>query len=436
MSAKEFLKTWFKDFWGIAYFEFRQILSDSGVMLIFVVACLAYPLLYNVVYINGLLDDTPIAVVDEAACSASRRYIREVDATREVRVAYKCINMAEAEKLMQERKVKGIVYFPSDFGDKLARMESATISVYCDMSAFLYYKNALMSVNHVMLAELGDIQLQRYAMAGITGEAANQIVSPVPYEENNPYNSAFAYNYFLISVILLIIIQQTMFYGMSLLVGTARENNKSFASLPDRLSGRGVGRVVLGRGAAYWVLYLPIAMYIAYIVPGIFGIPQRGNFWDILILLMFFLTDCVFMSMAWSSVITRRESVFVLFLFISPICVFLTGIPWPEVAMPKFWRIFSYIFPSTFACKAYINVNTAGGLLSENHDLIWAMTIQTIVYYVLASVAIYVENWVLKHREEIRLRRELVAATLGYDKEANLRDIGGDDAVDAWKNRK
>ena len=50
---------------------------------------------------------------------------------------------------------------------------------------------------------------------------------------------------------------------MSLLVGTARERNRSFASLPDRLEGHGVGRVVMGRGGAYWLLYIAVGMYIA-----------------------------------------------------------------------------------------------------------------------------------------------------------------------------
>ena len=264
---QSYIHTWLHDAWEIALHEFRSIFRDGGVLLIFFVAGLAYPLLYNVIYSNGILEDSPIAVVDEAVCSESRRYIREMDATREVKVAYRCVNMAEAERLMQERKVNGIVLFPRDFGEKLARMETATLSVYCDMSSFLYYKNALMAANHVMLQEIGQIQLERYAAAGFTDIEAAQLVQPVPYEENNPYNDAFSYSFFLLSAILLIIIQQTLFYGMSLLAGTMREENRSFASLPDRFHGHGVGRIVLGRGAAYWFLYMGIGMYIAFIVP-------------------------------------------------------------------------------------------------------------------------------------------------------------------------
>ena len=399
---QSYIHTWLHDAWEIALHEFRNIFRDGGVLLIFFVAGLAYPLLYNVIYSNGILEDSPIAVVDEAVCSESRRYIREMDATREVKVAYRCVNMAEAEQLMQERKVNGIVLFPRDFGEKLARMETATLSVYCDMSSFLYYKNALMAANHVMLQEIGQIQLERYAAAGFTDIEAAQLVQPVPYEENNPYNNAFSYSFFLLSAILLIIIQQTLFYGMSLLAGTMREENRSFASLPDRFHGHGVGRIVLGRGAAYWFLYMGIGMYIAFIVPAIFGLPQRGNYWDILLLLLFFVTDCVFFSMTWSTLVTKRETVFVLFLFMSPICLFLTGTSWPTVAIPGFWKVFSYIFPSTFGVQAFINMNSAGGDLATAHDQMIALTIQTVLYFVLAMAAVSLENWVIRNRERIR----------------------------------
>ncbi len=399
---QSYIHTWLHDAWEIALHEFRSIFRDGGVLLIFFVAGLAYPLLYNVIYSNGILEDSPIAVVDEAVCSESRRYIREMDATREVKVAYRCVNMAEAERLMQERKVNGIVLFPRDFGEKLARMETATLSVYCDMSSFLYYKNALMAANHVMLQEIGQIQLERYAAAGFTDIEAAQLVQPVPYEENNPYNNAFSYSFFLLSAILLIIIQQTLFYGMSLLAGTMREENRSFASLPDRFHGHGVGRIVLGRGAAYWFLYMGIGMYIAFIVPAIFGLPQRGNYWDILLLLLFFVTDCVFFSMTWSTLVTKRETVFVLFLFMSPICLFLTGTSWPTVAIPGFWNVFSYIFPSTFGVQAFINMNSAGGDLATAHDQMIALTIQTVLYFVLAMAAVSLENWVIRNRERIR----------------------------------
>ncbi len=421
-----YAKTWIKDFWGIFCHEFRQIFSDSGVLLIFLVAGLAYPLLYNVVYLNGILSDTPVAVVDNSDSPDSRRFIREIDATREVEVAAKCVNMAEAEQMMKDRKVKGIIYFPSDFSEKIARNETATFSVYADMSSFLYYKNALMATNFVMLHEVGQIQMERYSALGMTEQTAFQSVKPIGYEENNPYNRAFNYSFFLISAILMIIIQQTLFYGMSLLVGTARERNRSFASLPDRLEGHGVGRVVFGRGGAYWLLYLAVGMYIAFIVPAIFGIPQRGEFHDVLALLVFFITDCVFFSMTWSTLITRRESVFVLFLVMSPVALFLTGCSWPTIAFPGFWKVFSYIFPSTFGAQGFINLSTAGGDMGAADVQMKAMIVQTIIYFFLSCAAIYIENWVLRHKEALIEKRDRLEKRVGIDRAEDAKIIAGE----------
>lgn len=424
---KSYSKTWLADFWHVLYHELNQVVHDGGVMLIFIVAGLLYPLLYNIVYLHGVVEDTPIAVVDDADCSDSHRFIRELDATREVSVAYKCVNMAEAKKLQQERKVKGIIYFPEDFGKKLAHAETATFSAYADMTSFLYYKNVMAASNFVMLHEIGDIQMKRYSSLGMTDQAAFESTKPILYDDNNPYNRTFSYSYFLVSAILLIIIQQTMFYGMSLLVGTQREQNRSFASIPYDLQGsRGIGRVVLGRAGAYWLIYMAIGTYIAFIVPAIFGLPQRGDFKDVFAMLVFFVTDCVLFSMTWSTLITRRESVFLLFLAMSPVCLFLSGCSWPTCAFPKFWKFFSYLFPTTFGCQAYLNMSVAGGDMSEATTQMSGMILQTIIYFFTTSMCMLGENWVIRHKERLKEIRDVNARKLGIDRAEDARIIAGE----------
>lgn len=403
-----YARKWLRDALGIFNLELGRLLRDGGVMIIFVVAGFLYPILYNFVYRNGVLEDTPIAVVDNADCSDSRRMIREMDATREIDIAYRCTDMEEARGLFQKREVNGIVYIPSDFGERLARKETAVFSIYADMSSFLYYKNLLMGSEFVMLHEINNIKIERYAFGGMTAKQADAAVNAVRYDDVNPYNRAFSYSIFLISAILLLIIQQVMFYGMSMSVGTMREENRSFASLPDKLHGRGVGRVVLGRGAVYWLIFMITGIYVAIVVPAMFGFPQRGRFADIMVLLAVFVTVCVFFCMTWSTLVTRRESAFILFLFMSPVCVFLTGCSWPTTAFPAFWKWFSYLLPSTFGCQAFINLNTAGADLGIVAPQIRALCIQGIAYFVLACGAVYVENFVLKRKDRIdEVRKEV-----------------------------
>lgn len=395
---KTYAGQWLSDWFSIFVSELKHIFTDSGVMIIFFLAGLAYPLIYSIVYHNGTVDDMPVAVVDNSASAESRQFIRELDATREVAIAYKCIDMAEAEKLMQERKVKGIVMFPADFADKLATMEQSSVSTYADMSSFLYYKNLLMATNHVMLQEMHEIQRARYSALGYSAQQISQLVQPVKYEENMPFNRNFSYGIFFLSAALMIVIQQTMFYGISMLAGTMREENRSFAVMPDKFKGKGISRVVLGRGGAYWLIYMAIGVYVAAIVPRIAGLPQNGTFWSILILLLFYVTACIVFSFTFSTLIKRRETVFVLFLFMSPICLFLTGFSWPTSSFPIVWKLFSYLFPSTFAAQAFINLNTAGADLSMVEPQMTALTIQIIVYYLLSCIAVFVENKLIKRK--------------------------------------
>ena len=353
---------WISDWYSIFIRELRHIFSDSGVMVIFFLAGLAYPLLYGLIYSNGSVDDMPVAVVDRSGSSSSRQFVRDLDATRELSVAFSCAEMPEAEKLLQQRKVKGIVMIPEDFDDRLAQMQQATVSTYADMSSFLYYKNLTMGANQVMLSTMHDIQTERFSAAGYSPQQVSQLVSPLRYEENIPYNRTFSYGIFFLSAVLLIV------------------------------NGHGISRTVMGRGAAYWLIYMAIGTYGAALVPRIFSLPQNCSFADIFVLLLFYVSACVVFSFTFSTVIRRRETVFVLFLFMSPICLFLTGFSWPVTSFPGFWRVFSYIFPSTFAVQAFINMNTAGAGLAMAAPQIAALTIQIIVYYILSCLAVFVEN--------------------------------------------
>ena len=390
-----YIGQWLRDTFSIFVNELKLVFSDSGVMLIFCFAGLVYPILYNYIYHDGVVDEMPVAVVDLSQGSYSRRYLREFDATRECAIAYDCVSMAEAEKLMAEQKVHGIVYIPADFEEKLARMEQATLSTYADMSTFLYYKNMTMASNLVMLDEVHQIQAEHYAAAGYTGQDATQLIEPVQYDTFLRYNPTISFTMFFVYMALFMILQQVMFYGSTTLAGTLREEHRSFARLTDNLSGFGMGRVVLGRGAAYFLIFMVLGVYGALLVPHLFHLPQHCYWWEMLILLTFFVADIIYFSFFWSTFITKRETVLVLLLFLTPMAVFLTGFTWPASNFPPFWKAVSYLFPSTFGCRAFMNLSNAGTLEAIAPELI-ALSVQIVIYYILTSAAVYLENRVIR----------------------------------------
>ena len=383
-----YLGQWIRETFNIFVEELRMVVRDNGVMLIFCFAGLVYPLLYNWIYGYGVVDEMPVAVVDNSQGSYSRRYIREVDATREVAIAYDCVSMAEARELMEQQKVHGIIYIPADFDQKLNLMEQATVSTYADMSTFLYYKNMTVATNKVMLDEVHAIQAERYAAAGYTGQDATQLIEPVQYDEYLQYNPAISFTMFFVYMAMMMILQQVMFYGSSTLAGTLREEGRSFT---QHATGGGMGRIVLGRGFAYYLIFIVLGVYGTLLVPTLFHLPVHCDWTAMLVLMLFYVADIIFFSFTWSSAITKRETVLVLLLFVTPIAVFLTGFTWPESQFPYLWKVLSYVFPSTFGCRAYMTLSMSGSLEAIAPE-IRALTIQTGVYFLLASLSARIEN--------------------------------------------
>lgn len=377
--------------------ECRNIFKDSGVILIFFVAGIAYPVLYNYVYYNESVHDIPVAVVDLSASQDSRRFVKKLQATKEVEVV-NCVNMDQARSLLTARDVHGILLIPDDYQVKLAHKEQATISSYINMSCFVIYKNIALAVNMVMLDETKDIQIQRFSAGGVVGEQAQQLITALPYEENTLFNPGNGFGSFFLPALLIIIIHQTLFFGIGMLSGTAREENRNKKLYPGYNSKRGIYRIVFGKAAAYMFLYSFLTAYITILIPRIFNLPHLGTAVDIYRIMFPFLLATIFFSMSFAVVIKNRETGMVMFLFFSIVLLFLSGFSWPVTNMPVFWKYFSYLFPSTFAVQAYIKVNSMGADIGQVRFEYLAMWIQAGIYFLTACFAM---QYVIKKEDKI-----------------------------------
>ena len=135
--------------------EVKRIIKDEGVLIFFFVVPLAYPLLYSWIYNNEAVHEVPVCVVDQSHSFLSRQFLRQCDASPDVRIAYYAQDMDEAKSLVSRQLVKGVYLIPSDFAEKVNRMEQGVISVYCDMSLMLAYK-AIFQTAQTVTMEMGN----------------------------------------------------------------------------------------------------------------------------------------------------------------------------------------------------------------------------------------------------------------------------------------
>lgn len=393
--------------------ELRTIFHDSGVMVIFFLGTLAYPFLYKAMYMNEQISNIPVAVVDMSNTPESRQFLHRWNAAPDVRLTHTCASMAEAEQLLREQKVHGIIYIPSDYASQLADpFGQAHISLYLDMSSFLYMKGLYLSCNQLMLNEMRNVQIDRYEFMGYDKEMAWALVQDAPYTETALFAPTGGYGSFLIPAVLVMILHQTLFFGICMLAGTVREERSEVYRIPGRKRGYSAFRTIFGRGAAYFLIYYALAAILLGLLPRLFDIPHIGSIYDILRLNVPFILSVIFMAICVGFFIRNREAGMVLLISTSLIFLFIGGISWPKEMIPVGWQYVSHLIPFTWAANGFIHINSMGATLWETRTEYYALWGLTAAYFILA-VLMFVIAGIRRERKESHLAAVEEAAHIG-----------------------
>lgn len=378
--------------------ELKAVFKDQGVLIFFLLVPLAYPLLYAFIYTNEVVREVPTAVVDANNSTLSRKYLRLVDASADVHIQSHCADMEEAKLLLKDNKVYGIIYIPESFSRDIAGGRQTTVSLYCDMSGMLYYKSLLVANTNASLEMNEQIKIQR--MGNTTQRQDEVSTTPITYEDVSLFNPQDGFASFLIPAVLILIIQQTLLLGIGLSAGTARETNRFRDLVPISRQYRGTLRIVLGKSVAYLLIYIAIAAYILCVVPELFSLVQIAQPITLLAFVLPYLLACIFFAMTCSIFIHHRESCMMIYVFTSVPLLFISGISWPEAAMPRFWEVVSWLFPSTFGINGFVRINTMGATLHEVLPEYRALWLQTGIYF-LTTCLVYRHQVLLSRRHAL-----------------------------------
>lgn len=383
--------------------ELKNTVKDQGVLIFFLLVPIAYPLVYAFIYTNEVVREVPAVVVDADQSSLSRKFLRQVDATADVHLTAYCSDMEEAKQQLKNGKAYGVIYIPKNFSKDIAQGIQTHISLYCDMSGMLYYKALLIASTDVSLKMGKEIQIKR--LGNTTNRQDEVSTTPIAYQEISLFNPQTGFASFLIPAVLILIIQQTLLLGIGLSAGTARENNRFRHLIPLSRQYQGTLRIVLGKSMAYMLVYAIMSTYILCAVPHLFKLIQLAAPSTLLAFSIPYILACIFFAMTCSIFIHHRESCMMIYVFTSVPLLFISGISWPGAAMPKFWEIVSWIFPSTFGIRGYVGINTMGASIQEILPEFRALWIQTGVYFITSCIVYRRQILLSRHAAIERLKQ-------------------------------
>ena len=421
MSIFHKIYSWLQDAAYVWRFEMKQVIRDEGVLMFCLVVPLAYPLIYSWIYNNETVREVPVVVVDLSHSQESRKFIRMCDASPDVHVTSYAADLDDAQSLVSRQVVKGIYLIPADFGTNLNRMQQGTVSVYCDMALMLTYK-AIYQTAMAVASEMGA-EIQTKLAGNYTNREDLITTSPLEVKDVPVFNPQGGYGTSVLPAVLMLIIQQTLALGIGLAAGTARERNRYSDLVPIHKCYGGVGRIISGKALCYLMVYAVMSTYLTMVVPRWFHFLQLAAWQDLLALLVPYLLACVFFGMTVSCLVHYRENVILLMVFVSVPLLFMSGVSWPQSAIPGYWQGVSWLFPSTFGIRAYVRMNSMGATLGDVMFEVRCLWLQAAAYFGTACLVYGAQvRLTRRHAEErlavLRKKREVRQLMKGKTKKS------------------
>ncbi|MDE6040491.1 MAG: ABC transporter permease, partial [Muribaculaceae bacterium] len=140
MNVFRSIGRWFGGIAKVFANEVRLVTHDMGVLIFFMGLPLLYPIVYTLIYNPEVVNDIPVAVVDDCRTQTSRDLVRTISAAPAFDIYDYCSNMADAKALMASGEVYAILKIPQDYGRKIGRSETAHAEFFMDMGLLLRYR--------------------------------------------------------------------------------------------------------------------------------------------------------------------------------------------------------------------------------------------------------------------------------------------------------
>lgn len=359
--------------------ELKDIAASPTSLLVIIGGVVVYGLLYNFLYRPNIVREAPIVVVDNSHTQLSRRLERMIDASSGAEVVAVVSDFGTARQMLNETQAEAIIYLPHDMEKRIGKGERAVFVTLSSTATLLYYEATVGAVMEAMLALGEEIRsdmvwtLPSPLVTTLSQRKTTEVVG------NALFNPTKGYADYLLPVVFIIILFQTMVMVVSTHCGKRRANG--ITPLRGRKIGLGSRLIItLARSSLYYIIYGAMSLFLIGLLPHIFDLPHLASARELLVLLSPFLLATSLFGQAFGRLFGDGEAPILLITFFSVGLIFLAGISYPLELLPTGWRAVHYLFPAAPATLAFVELGSMGSSLANIAPQLGILWLQAIIY--------------------------------------------------------
>ena len=362
--------------------ELALIISDKSILLTCIMAPIFYAFFVGSIYKEKDVANIPIAIVDNDHSSLSRKVGQLIDSNEKIQVTGSYSNLNDAMFLFNSLDIQGILIIPNEFEKNTLNLEGSTVELVLNNTKFLTSNDINKGVQQVMLTVAGGVRLSYLISSKVPSELAEQQAQPIMPVVRSIFNATNNYGDYLLPILLVLIIQQTLIIGFG---QSVLHELTHFKTLSDqKVNFFEFMKIFAAKGMYYFVLYASLFFLFYKVIFPYYHLDFKGSevlhflLSSIYILAVMIFT--IFLGTFFKTIIGWTEimafSTYPLFL--------VSGYSWPIEAMPKALQVFANLLPSTPYFTVFNKLATQGAtLMNIKSEVIHLMLLLIFGYLIL-----------------------------------------------------
>ncbi|MBF8223797.1 ABC transporter permease [Halomonas sp. 328] len=338
----------------------KEIRADKGALMLLFVAGVVYSLFYPLPYRYEQVESVPVAVVDRDLSPSSRTLVRWLESVPALEVERLGRDPAALQEALWRGEVMGLVVIPEGFHGELLAGRQADLQVASHEGYLLAGSKVLAGVSQAAATLGAGVTRQRLLGQGQASWQAEAGHTPVRLEARALYNADEGYGSYVVPAVMVLIIQQTLLMGITLIIGSRAERG--------RLGQSPIGYA--GMLAAFTTVGVINCLYYFEGVTRFQDYPLAGTFGPTLLFSVVFSLCVSALALLLASAFDTRERGLQLLLATSIPMLFLAGYSWPVEALPEPLVWLRWLLPSTAGIQGLVALNQMGvGLEQVSREL-------------------------------------------------------------------
>lgn len=383
------MKSWvaiFKD-------ELQLVFKDKSILLTCLVAPILYAFFIGSIYMDKDVSEIPIAIVDYDHSNLSRKVSDLVDTNEKVKVFGHYSSLEDAMFSFNNLEVQGILIIPSNFQKETMNLDGTHVELILNNTKFLTSNEINKGVKQVILTVAGGVRMQYFISNKVPVELAKQKAQPILPVIKSIYNATNNYGDYLLPILLILILQQTLIIGFGQSV--VHEFNHGLLTDIKTISFYDFMKVISAKSIYYIMLYVAYFFIFYKLIFPYYNLAFKGAillhlilstiFIIIVILYTIILASFFKTTIGWTEVLAF--STYPLFL--------VSGYSWPLEALPYFLKGFANILPSTPYFKIFSMLSVEGADLNN----IKTGFIHLLILLIAGYVLMYIRFKFMKHKK-------------------------------------